>query len=211
MIYHLTFLRHGESESNWADRLQGQSESALTETGRLQAQHIATHWKAEQVRFDTIIASPLRRARQTAEILASILGLDVELDPIWKERYFGALEGMTYEAIHQEYPEIDYFLPFEAIGGNGESQLDLYLRACQGLQGLLRRPAGRYLVVTHGAMLGKILFAIFGITPQGHYQSPLFRFGNTAYVNFTYEPDRRQWSMLAFHNLQEWAGLEDGK
>ena len=67
LIYHITFLRHGESVGNAEDRFQGQADFPLTEKGRLQAQALARRWQDEGVSFDHCIASPLVRARQTAE------------------------------------------------------------------------------------------------------------------------------------------------
>ncbi len=69
--YHLTLLRHGESVGNAENRLQGQADFPLTETGRQQAQALAKRWLAEGLTFDRVIASPLKRSRETAEIIAA--------------------------------------------------------------------------------------------------------------------------------------------
>ncbi len=207
--YHLTFLRHGQSTANAEERLQGQTDFPLTETGRQQARQLAEKWKESGLAFNYILSSPLRRATETAQIMADVLGGQVEIDPIWNERSFGRLENLTYTEIRKIEPPVDYFQPYSPIGENGESQVDLYLRACQGLQKLLRQPPGRTLVVSHGAMLGKVLYAILGITPQGHNNSPLFRFKNLTYTNLTYDPLIRQWALLCFHRSEEWAEMEE--
>jgi broad specificity phosphatase PhoE len=183
----ITLLRHGESEANKAQVLQGQIDSPLSETGRLQALRVAESWIAAEAHFDHIVSSPLLRARQTAEIVAEVLGYqaEIEIDPVWKERSFGELEGMAFSHIQQLDPPVDYFQPFEPIGGEGESQLDLYLRAAQGLQKLVRNTPRRTLVVSHGAMIGKTLYAVLGITPQGHYHSPVFYLGEC----FLHQPE----------------------
>ena len=90
-IYHFTFLRHGESVGNAQARWQGQSEYPLTERGRAQARALAERWKSEDVRFDLAITSPLMRAKETTEIIASALNLKVEVDPIWLERDIGEM------------------------------------------------------------------------------------------------------------------------
>lgn len=205
-MYLLTFLRHAESEGNTQKILQGQVDSPLTSQGLEQARQLAERWKHHSVSFDRIISSPLQRARQTAEVLGAVLGLEVELDLLWMERSFGRLEGQRYEDIEQLEPPVDYFAPYEAIGQTGESQVDLYLRACQALQKLLRRPEGSYLVVSHGAILGKVVYAIFGITPQGHYNSPLIRLGNLTYLQVSYDPSLRQWHWLCLCSPNEWDG-----
>jgi broad specificity phosphatase PhoE len=198
-VYFITLLRHGESEGNSASVLQGQSDYPLTKTGLDQAQRLASYWKSIQMQFDLIISSPLQRALQTAEVVANYLHVPIEYNPLWKERYFGELQDTNLDELMQRNPPIDFFHPYEPIGSNGESQLDLYLRAGQALQNILRMPAGSYLVVSHGGILNKALYVILGITPQGHYNSPIFHFGNTGYAQFRYNSNSRQWAVLCLN------------
>jgi broad specificity phosphatase PhoE len=206
MKHCLTFLRHGESEGNLKVILQGQTNSPLTERGRQQARQVAERWQAAGVQFDVIITSPLERTRETAEIVAGVLGFAQEpcLDPVWIERSFGDLEGKTLAEIGQIEPPVDYNQVFEPVGGSGESQTDLYIRATQGLQGILRRPPGRYLIVSHGALLARLAYALLGITPQGRYNNPMFALGNCAYINASYNSQLRQFVIYGFNNPAEW-------
>jgi 2,3-bisphosphoglycerate-dependent phosphoglycerate mutase len=197
-MYAITLLRHGESEGNLSGIIQGQSEYPLTPIGEEQAQRLASLWKSDEVRFDLIISSPLRRASQTAIIIATTLKVPIEYEPAWKERNFGQLQGIKLDDVNQLTPPVDFFQLYEPIGVTGESQLDLYTRASQAIQNVLRRPEGSYLIVSHGGILNKALFVIMGITPQGHYNSPLFRFGNTGYAQFHYFPLSRQWALIGF-------------
>lgn len=206
MTYRLTFLRHAESAGNAAGQLQGQSNVPLTERGEAQARQLAQQWLEAGVRFERAISSPLRRARQTAEIITSALNVPLEFNELWSERNFGNLEGQPFELLRQADPPIDFYLPYAAMGGSGESQVDLYQRALRAVQGLLRQPAGRILVVSHGAFLARVMYVILGITPQGHYNSPSFQMGNAAYINLTYTPENRQWRWFGFHNPDEWSG-----
>jgi broad specificity phosphatase PhoE len=205
-MYDFVFLRHAESEGNAQGYLQGQIDSALTDQGKAQAAVLAERWKELGVAFDCIICSPLLRARQTAEPFASALGVAVAIEPLLAERSFGILEGLSFETIRQQQPPVDFFSPFTPSGGGGESQVDLYLRACQVVQKLVNLPQGRYLVVAHGAILGKVLFAILGITPQGHGRSPVFRLGNLSYLHLTYDASIQQWSWLTFTSPEQWDG-----
>jgi hypothetical protein len=82
-IYHFVFLRHGESVGNVESRWQGQSDYPLTERGRAQAHALAKRWHEEKAKFDLVITSPLIRAKNTAEIVASALDVKVESDPLW--------------------------------------------------------------------------------------------------------------------------------
>lgn len=196
----ITLLRHGESEGNSSGVLQGQSDYPLTPLGVEQAKRLALFWKSNQVKYDLIISSPLLRASQTAEIIASSLKVPLEFDPDWKERNFGQLQGIGLQDIDQQIPPVDFYQPYVPIGGDGESQLDLYTRASLALQKLVRLPAGEYLVVSHGGILNKTLYVILGITPQGHYNSPIFHFGNTGYAQFRYSSSSRRWAVLGLNN-----------
>jgi broad specificity phosphatase PhoE len=207
-IFYITLLRHGESEGNAADLVQGQSDYPLTSKGIQQARALATRWKAIQTSYDgplfkTILASPLTRARQTAEIIADALNLPIELDAIWIERGFGSLDGWPISEIRKITPPVDFHHPYEPPGEGGESSVDLFLRASQALRGVLLRPAGRYLIVSHGAILNMVIYAILGITPHGHYNSPRFGFGNTAFANFSYDAATRRWHLLSFDNPED--------
>ena len=199
-MYHITLLRHGESEGNFSGVIQGQSDYPLTPTGQAQAHKLASFWASTGTRFDLIISSPLLRASQTAEIIAASVKAPIEHDSSWMERNFGQLQGVRLDEINQRTPPVDFFHPFEPVGGNGESQMDLYDRASQALQNVLRLPAGSYLIVSHGGILNKALYVIMGITPQDHYNSPIFHFGNTGYAQFRYNSSSRQWALLSFNN-----------
>jgi 2,3-bisphosphoglycerate-dependent phosphoglycerate mutase len=206
--YFITLLRHGESEGNAIDLIQGQADYPLTPKGIQQARTLAARWQAIQASyegalFDQVIASPLTRARQTAEIIASALNLEIALDPAWIERGFGNLDGLPLSTILALEPPIDFHHPYQPPGEGGESAVDLFLRASQALRSLLTRPAGRFLIVSHGALLNMVVYAILGITPHGHYNSPRFRFGNTAFAHFSYEVETRRWYLLSFDNPED--------
>ena len=198
-MYFITLLRHGESEGNLAGLLQGQSDYPLTAAGINQAKKLAAYWKSGEVHFDLIVSSPLKRASQTAEIISDQLEIPIEFDQAWKERNFGHLQDANLQELKEHVPPVDFFHPYEPIGENGESQLDLYLRAGQALQNILRLPSGSYLVVSHGGILNKTLFVILGITPQGHYNSPIFHFGNTGYAQCCYNHSTRQWALMGLN------------
>ncbi len=201
--YLVTLVRHGESVGNAENRHQGQSDFPLTERGVRQAQALAAQWQAAGVRFDCCIASPLLRARQTAEILCAALNVPLEFDPAWMEIHVGLLSGMDEKQAEQLFPKPAFSTPYTRIGGNGESRWELYLRAGRGIQALLDRPPGRYLIVSHGGILNMALYAMLSIAPQADLQGPRFQFHNTAYATLTYEPHRHTWRLLAFQQPAE--------
>ncbi len=198
-VYQFVFLRHGESVGNAESRWQGQSDYPLTEKGRAQARSLAERWKSENVKFDLAIASPLTRAKETAEIVASALNVNVEFDPIWLERDIGEIEGLTSEEFHKR-PQPPYVTPYDSVGGNGEGDWALFLRAGQALHELLRRPAGSYLIVSHGGLLNQLMHTIVGIAPHVDPSGVRFRFGNTAFARVTYFPHQHRWAIDALND-----------
>jgi 2,3-bisphosphoglycerate-dependent phosphoglycerate mutase len=201
LTHTITLLRHGESEGNLLGVIQGQSDYPLTQTGIEQANRLSAFWKSEAVSFDRIISSPLLRASQTAKIIGSHLEAPIEFEPSWMERNFGSLQGERLADLESRSTPVNYFHPYERIGGTGESQVDLYSRVCHALQHILQLPPGSYLVVSHGGILNKALYVIMGITPQGHYNSPIFHFGNAGYAQFCYNSESRQWAVICLNNL----------
>jgi broad specificity phosphatase PhoE len=198
-VYHFVFLRHGESIGNAQSRWQGQSDYALTEKGRSQARALAERWQAEKVKFDAVISSPLSRARETAEIVAAALDIGVEFDPILLERHIGEMEGLTADEVRKR-PQPPYVTPYDPIGGEGEGDWALFLRAGQALHGLLRRPPGSYLIVSHGGLLNQLMNAIIGIAPHVDPSGVRFRFENTAFARVIYYPHQHRWSVDALND-----------
>ena len=206
-IYRFTLLRHGESVGNAQARWQGQSEYPLTERGRAQARAVADRWKSEDEKFDLVISSPLMRARETAEIIAAALNLKVEVDPIWLERDIGEMEGLTADEVRQR-PQPPYITPYDSIGGDGEGDWELFLRAGKALHDLLRRPAGSYLVVSHGGMLNQLMHAIVGIA--AHHADPSgvrFHFENASFSRVIYYPQRHRWAIDAVNDRAHLRGI----
>jgi uncharacterized phosphatase len=101
------FIRHGQTDWNRDDKLQGSTDIPLNEIGRRQA-----HESAELLRgggWQVIVSSPLSRALETAQIIADELG--IELGPSYPdlvERDYGPLEGESSTATVARYPNRDY-------------------------------------------------------------------------------------------------------
>ena len=193
-VYHFVFLRHGESIGNAQARWQGQSDYPLTDRGRAQVRALAERWKSERVKFDLILVSPLGRAKETAEIIASAVDAKVEVDSILLERHIGEMEGLTAEEVRQR-PQPPYVTPYDSIGGQGEGDWALFLRAGQALQSLLRRRPGNYLIVSHGGLLNQLMNAIIGIAPHVDPSGVRFRFENAAFARVTYYPYQHRWAI----------------
>lgn len=202
--YRFIFLRHGESVGNAENRFQGQSDFPLTDTGREQARALAARWLRAGQSFDQCLASPLARARETAEIVTGTLGVPLELDPVWMEWENGKLAGLTHEEGDRLFPRPAFIHPYQPIGRTGESRWELYLRAGRGVQALLERPPARYLIVSHGAILNMTMYAMLGISPQANFNGPHFRFQNTAFSTLTYFPHEHRWRLEGVNDHAHW-------
>ena len=199
--YTLTLLRHGESVGNAEGYYQGQYDFPLTERGRAQTRRLISRWRADGTQFDQVIASPLIRARETAEMIAEALNVPVQFDPDWKERNNGVLAGVKREIADQRYPKPDFFNPYENLGETGEGNFELFLRAGRAIQRILQMPPARYLIVSHGGTLNQALNVMMGIAPQANGQGIQFRFGNTAISTFQYEPESHRWVVLGINDF----------
>ncbi len=205
--YRITLLRHGESSGNAQNLFQGHAEYDLTEKGRAQSEAVAARWLEEGKTFMRIISSPQSRSRQTAQIIAKKLSLALEFDSNWKEINNGILAGLSLDEVDKKYPSPEIMTPYEPIGGSGESQWDLYLRAGRVVQELIRRPAGNYLVVSHGGFLNRVLYAMLGIVPQANFAGARFRFRNTSFAVVYYDPKQHIWLLDRLNDRAHW--LED--
>ena len=198
--FHFTLMRHGESVGNAGGYLQGHIDFPLSEKGIQQVSSLANHWKSTGVQFDLVISGALARARQSAEIIASILDVPTEIDNDWKEIDNGILAGMRFSEADEKYPQPKFMNPYQAIGQTGESDWELFLRAGRAVQRLVSRPPGKYLVVAHGGILNMAMRSMLGVFPQANFQGGRFIFRNTCYAIMTYSPSQHFWSLEGLYN-----------
>lgn len=93
----ITFVRHGETDNNKNDIIQGGStDPELNQKGIEQSQALAEKLKDEK--YDLIVSSPMKRARKTAELLNENLKLEIVFEKDLREREFGEWEGKKYHA-----------------------------------------------------------------------------------------------------------------
>jgi broad specificity phosphatase PhoE len=207
MSHRLTFLRHGESVANREGIVQGHLDSPLSDLGREQAEALASAWAVEPLRPNLIIASPLMRASETASILSTRLGVPIELDPQWKERHLGQAQGirvLDFLGASRRRPARP---PFAAAYEDGEGPWDLYLRAAAAVRSVIRRPPGRYLIVSHGGILNAAFRAILGLAPApGH--APRFDLGNCGYAHLSMDSEGA-WTVHALCNPSDMSSPDE--
>lgn len=163
MLTTVCFVRHGETEANVTDRLQGQTDTPLNAQGLAQADLVAARLKDEP--FDVILSSDLSRALTTAEKIAA--GRPVIALEELREWHFGKWQGMLLKDILNDYAEefrlfksgsLDFEPP------EGESAGRFLERAERFMGMLLREYSGkRILCVSHGGFIKQTLKVVLGL------------------------------------------------
>ena len=97
VISRLCSCAHGRSRADDENVIEGRYDAPLTDVGREQAEVRAEELKAREIKFDRIIASPLKRACETAQIAGNILGIGVEFDKDWMEKDNGPIAGLPHQ------------------------------------------------------------------------------------------------------------------
>ncbi|WP_215800665.1 2,3-diphosphoglycerate-dependent phosphoglycerate mutase GpmB [Pantoea dispersa] len=158
-------VRHGETVWNAARRIQGQSDSPLTDKGEQQAYQVGERVKSLGITH--VIASDLGRTRRTAEIIADACGCTVTLDARLRELNMGCLEQRPLDGLTAEEESWRKALVDGTEGGRipgGESMEEMATRMHAALNACLDLPAGsRPLLVSHGMALGVLVSTILGL------------------------------------------------
>lgn len=159
----ILLARHGESDWNRAKRWQGHADRPLTERGRVQAAALAD--RLNETELDAVYSSDLRRAHETAEIVARKQGLDVTWVPELREIDVGSWSGLTRSEAEERFPDA-YRRWVEGGEGweDGETYEELSARVVPALQKIAAdHPGDRVLVVAHGGSIRAIHAAAMGI------------------------------------------------
>ncbi|TCS79908.1 histidine phosphatase family protein [Tepidibacillus fermentans] len=171
----IILMRHGESEWNLFNRIQGTKQVSLTDKGKKQIEQACFELLANKnLQISKIITSPLDRAKESASICQRILNLPmVELD-YFRERSFGELEGKTLQEIRLQY-KISDIEELEDDRFGIESVQSLIDRIDRGLKELkVTYPNENLLIITHGSVI-KWIFEKYqaekiGVISNGEYR-----------------------------------------
>ena len=149
----LVLVRHGVTVHTVEQRFSGGLDGAdpgLSEEGREQIRSVAEWLAPVADRVDAVVTSPLRRTRESAQILAERLDREVQQEPAFAEMGFGAWDGKTFvEVAEQHRDDLESWVgSLDAVpGSSGESFRSVEQRVLGGLHRLLHDHAGRTVVV----------------------------------------------------------------
>ncbi len=199
---YLYCIRHGQSEFNAENRIQGQLDPDLSELGRRQAEALATALDGQPL--DAIYASPQQRAMNTARAVAEHVGLPIATDLRLREIHVGIFQGHTWDEIGEKFPE-DYSRwctgDPEFVVPKGESRRMLFDRGHEVLADIRRRDHRHVAVVSHGGLLMAGLKAVLGM-PIERYPFKLQNCSITR-LDWQNEADPRLVSLNEVHHLAE--------
>ena len=162
----IILIRHGETEWNSQQRMQGHSNSDLSSVGQAQIQALGQWMKI--VPFDQIYSSDSLRAKQTAEAITQFSGHELKIDLRLREKNLGVFEGLTSEEARERHPEV--FRLFKTAGSKyvideGESTQQLQDRALEIVEEIrIKHPEERVLLVTHGGFIRVVMKHSLGLS-----------------------------------------------
>jgi len=171
----LILIRHGETAWNRERRMQGQTNTPLSPTGRAQAEAVGLRLARHP--FAALYSSDLQRAWDTAAAIAQASGREVRSEPRLRERTFGVFEGLTYDEMAHRYPaeharfalrDPDYAVP------GSESPRQFFERSLACLEDIAAaHPGESVVVVTHGLVLDTLHRAARNMPLEIKREAPL--------------------------------------
>jgi glucosyl-3-phosphoglycerate phosphatase len=164
----LVFWRHGRTAWNADRRFQGQTDVPLDATGLAQAERAAK--ALAHLRPHRIVSSDLSRARQTADALAALTGLEVAEDTDLRETYAGAWQGLTRTELEERFgDELALWSSGSDIRpGGGETRVEVSARMVAAVDRALADvgPGQTLVVATHGGSARAAIGAFMGLPPE---------------------------------------------
>ena len=175
----LVLVRHGVTRHTAAKRFSGGlggDDPALSEEGLAQARDTADWLTGLGERVDAVVSSPVRRTRETAEVVAARLERSVSVEPGFAEMEFGEWDGLTFsEVAERDRPGLDAWLgSMDVAPPGGESFATVRERVLAGLERVLAEHAGRtVVVVSHVTPIKTLVAHALGAPLEAVYRMEL--------------------------------------
>lgn len=161
-------IRHGETAWSRERRFAGARDVPLAEEGLRQCEAVAAALGGKPVA--AVYASPLERARASAEVIAKPHRLEVGIEPDFREMAFGAWEGLTRDDVAARFPEAYErwrAAPHRLVLPGGERLTDVALRVTNAIDELIGTHTGETVVlVSHAIVLRLIVLQALGLGPE---------------------------------------------
>jgi broad specificity phosphatase PhoE len=147
-IVRIYLVRHGRTALNARGVLRGHLDPPLDDVGQAEAQRLAT--ALSDLGITMVVASPLRRAQETALAVAGAAGLEVEVDEGLIDRDYAGWAGHRREDLLERFGSLDAAPGVERSGAVRERAIDALYR-------VVRRAPGAAVVVSHDAVIRLLL------------------------------------------------------
>lgn len=190
----LTLVRHGQSTANRDGLLQGRYDAPLSDLGRRQAEQLGAWFRERGMRFDAIYSSPLRRAADTARLIAAQLAqTDILDEPDLAEIHVGAMQEKPRDVLRRDFASV-YAKGIDGLGdysdAGGESYADVQERVQRCIARLRERHQSgeqRLLLVSHGGLLFQLAKALISHPVP---RAVFVRFSNCSATRVTFRERR---------------------
>lgn len=165
----LILIRHGETDWNVAGRYQGQADPPLNALGRAQVEFVAQELK-DKIQIDVLFTSPLKRAAQTAERIADVLGIPLYQDARLMEIHQGDWQTLLRSEIETSYPELFKRWetePWKITPPGGEHLTQVKTRVYAAVDEIIQRfPNGQIGLVIHRIPIALLKMRYQGLDPD---------------------------------------------
>jgi broad specificity phosphatase PhoE len=203
-IKRIILIRPGETDWNRQGRWQGWAAAPLNAHGRMQVQRLCNF--VRNIGMSTLFSSDLRRAEQTAQILADRLGFAPILDERLRERNIGNWQGLTMTEMQAWYPDQYQQLLADRIGftvPGGESLKEVKTRVLAAFDDIIKQDKGETVgIISHTTAINLLLSEII----------PGYKIGDTTIDNTAVTTIQREdsgdWKLIRVNDTLHLEGLE---
>lgn len=202
-------IRHGETDWNAAQRLQGWRDIPLNDMGKNQAKSVQRFLDQQRIAFDGVLSSDLQRAVQTAQIAFAQHHYPIEQIPALRERNYGIYEGHPWQSLTQlpnePAPKINLRDPNLDVP-EGESLLTFHQRIIEAFNQIaLQRPNQKLAVIAHGG----VIEMVWRYIQQADLSTPRpYKILNASVNHFAINQEQ-QWQEIAWAQVAHLDHLKD--
>lgn len=193
----LIFIRHGQSTANAEGILQGHSDYPLSQLGRNEARELGKRLKKQNLTYDRIYSSDLKRAVETAELITDELGLpqnSITFTDLLREHNLGVYEGKVFNDLPPEekkFLQDTWDTPDRRLP-EGESVNDFLHRLGGFISELehINPPLKSILIIAHGGSIYHILKNYMNILPE------MDDWFNNCSMNIVKKVNEKKWELI---------------
>lgn len=179
----LYLVRHGETDWNLENKIQGQTDTSINDNGREQAKELAERIKEELGGIKRIYSSRQKRALETAQIIGRMLSVSPIVQQGLEEICLGAWEGYTWKQVKEIFSE-EYQIWHQnrryQVPPKGESYQQLLDRLLPALDDIIRKEGQDVLIVTHSAVIMTLMSYVYDTPFENMAKN--YRTGNATIV-----------------------------